>query len=152
MPDSRRVVAQPKQESLRSYDKLFIGGRWTKPSSSSVIDVISPTTEASIAHVPEGQAADIDAAVAAARQAFDSGPWPRMSPRERSAALRRVKDEVAARVPEMSEALTTEIGAPLAASRGYHEAAVRMWESAIDTLEGYAFSEKRETPDGMAEL
>src|SRR4029077_6277193 len=62
------------------------------------------------------------------------------------------KDEVEARVPEMWEALTTEIGAPLAASRDYHEAAVRMWESAIDTLEGYAFSEKRETPDGMAEL
>src|SRR5579872_5737209 len=154
MSDGRRLVAdaRPKHESLRSYDKLFIGGHWTDPSSSSVIDVISPTTEESIAHVPEGQAADIDAAVAAARQAFDSGPWPRMSPRERSAALRRVKDEVEARVPEMSEALTTEIGAPLAASRGYHEAAVRMWESAIDTLETYAFSEKRETPDGMAEL
>ena len=144
--------APRKQESLRSYDKLFIGGHWTNPSSSSVIDVISPTTEENIAHVPEGQAADIDAAVAAARRAFDSGPWPRMSQQERSAALRRVKDEVEARVAEMSEALTTEIGAPLAASRGYHEAAVRMWESAIDTLEGYAFSEKRETPDGMAEL
>src|SRR5579863_475211 len=144
--------AQHQQESLRSYDKLFVGGHWTNPSSSNVIDVISPTTEEKIARVPEGQAADIDEAVAAARQAFDSGPWPRMSQQERSAALRRVKHEVEARVPEMSEALTTEIGAPVAASRGYHEAAVRMWESAIDTLEGYAFSEKRETPDGMAEL
>ena len=140
------------QERLRSYDKLLIGGRWTAPSSSRVINVISPTTEQTIAHVPDGQAADIDAAVAAARQAFDHGPWPRMNQKERAAALRRVKDEVEARLTEMSEALTTEIGAPLAASRGYHEAAVRMWESAIDVLESYPFSEMRETPEGRARL
>jgi aldehyde dehydrogenase (NAD+) len=146
------ALAQPKRESLRSYDKLFIGGRWTTPSSSAVIDVISPTTEATIAHVPEGQAADIDAAVAAARDAFDSGPWPRMSPKERAVALGRVRDEVEARVPEMSEALTAEIGAPLTASKGYHDAAVRMWESAIDVLKSYPFSEIRETPEGTARL
>jgi aldehyde dehydrogenase (NAD+) len=140
------------QERLRSYDKLLIGGRWTDPSSACVIDVISPTTEETIAHVPDGQAADIDAAVAAARFAFDRGPWPRMAQDERAAALRRVKDEVEARLPEMSEALTTEIGAPRAASRGYHDAAVRMWQSAIDVLEGYSFSETRETPEGTARL
>jgi aldehyde dehydrogenase (NAD+) len=140
------------QERLRSYDKLLIGGRWTAPSSSSVIEVISPTTEEIIASVPDGQVADIDAAVAAARHAFDQGPWPRMNQKERAAALRRVRDEVEARLTEMSEALTTEIGAPLAASRGYHEAAVRMWESAIDVLESYPFSELRETPEGAARL
>src|ERR1700747_708584 len=116
------VAAQRQQENLRSYDKLFIGGRWTSPSSSRVIDVISPTTEMNIAHVPEGQAADIDAAVAAARSAFDSGPWPRMSQHERATALRRVRDELEARVPELSEALTMEIGAPLTAHRGGHGA------------------------------
>src|SRR5690242_8592155 len=119
---------------LRSYDKLLIGGRWEDPSSQRVIDVISPTTEDKIAQVPEGQTADIDAAVAAARHAFDSGPWPQMSQNDRATALSRVRDEIDARLPEMSEALTMEIGAPLAASRGYHDAAVRMWESAIDIL------------------
>src|SRR5690242_8685413 len=82
------------QDGVRSYDKLLIGGRWREPSSPTVIDVISPTTERTIAHVPEGQAADIDAAVAAARFAFDRGPWARMAQRERAAALRRVRDEV----------------------------------------------------------
>jgi aldehyde dehydrogenase (NAD+) len=144
------AAVRPKQASLRSYDKLLIGGRWATPSSSGVIEVISPTTEEIVAHVPEGQAADIDAAVAAARHAFDCGPWPRMSQTERATALRRVKHELEARLPEMSEALTTEIGAPLAASKGYHDAALRMWESAIDLLEGYSFSEKRETPEGTA--
>src|SRR5690242_21360374 len=61
------MSAQHERERLRSYEKLFIGGNWTTPSSSRVIEVISPTTEEIIAHVPEGQAADIDAAVAAAR-------------------------------------------------------------------------------------
>jgi aldehyde dehydrogenase (NAD+) len=146
------AAVRPKRASLRSYDKLLIGGRWATPSSSGVIEVISPTTEEIVAHVPEGQAADIDAAVAAARHAFDRGPWPRMSQTERATALRRVKHELEARLPEMSEALTTEIGAPLAASKGYHDAALRMWESAIDLLEGYPFSEKRETPEGTARL
>jgi aldehyde dehydrogenase (NAD+) len=139
-------------ERLPTYDKLFIGGRWEDPSSRRVIDVISPTTEEKITHVPEGQAADIDAAVAAARHAFDSGPWPRLSQNERATALRRVRDELEVRLTQMSEALTAEIGAPLAASRGYHDAAVRMWDSAIDTLEGYSFSETRETPEGTARL
>ena len=75
-----------------------------------------------------------------------------MSQPERAAALGRVRDEVEARLPEMSEALTAEIGAPRAASRGYHDAAVRMWQSAIDVLEDYAFSESRETPEGTARL
>ena len=56
------AATQRKRESLRSYDKLFIGGHWTNPSSSRLIEVISPTTEEIIAHVPEGQAADVDAA------------------------------------------------------------------------------------------
>jgi aldehyde dehydrogenase (NAD+) len=88
------AVAQDKRGRLRSYEKLFIGGNWTTPSSSRVIEVISPTTEEIIAHVPDGQAADIDAAVAAARHAFDRGPWPRMSQNERADALRRVRDEI----------------------------------------------------------
>src|ERR1700756_1260590 len=146
------ALAQPKRESLRSYDKLFIGGRWEDPSSPRVIDVISPTTEQKIAHVPEGQAADIDAAVAAARHAFDYGPWPQLGQSERAAALRRVRDELEARLPAVAEALTTEIGAPLAASREYHVAALRMWESAVDLLERHPFSETRETPEGPARL
>jgi aldehyde dehydrogenase (NAD+) len=146
------VATKSKPESLRSYDKLFIGGHWVEPSSSGVIDVISPTTEENIAHVPEGQAADIDAAVAAARQAFDFGPWPQMSQKARAVALARVKNELEARLPEMSEALTTEIGAPLTASRGYHDAALRMWDSTIEMLESYPFSETRATPEGTARL
>ncbi|HEY1118609.1 MAG TPA: aldehyde dehydrogenase family protein, partial [Acidimicrobiales bacterium] len=61
-------------------DAVFIGGAWTRPATDAVLEVVSPHSEEVVARVPEGSTADIDAAVAAARTAFDEGPWPRMSP------------------------------------------------------------------------
>ncbi len=52
---------------MKSYDRLFIGGEWVEPSSSSVIDVVSPTTEELVGRVPEAQNADVDRAVARQR-------------------------------------------------------------------------------------
>ena len=65
-----------------SHDKdaFFIDGGWAAPASADTIEVISPHSEQVVATVPEGTPADIDAAVAAARNAFDHGPWPRMTP------------------------------------------------------------------------
>jgi aldehyde dehydrogenase (NAD+) len=54
-----------------SYDSLFIGGEWVRPSSAARIDVTSSSTEEPIGSVPEAAEADVDAAVAAARRAFD---------------------------------------------------------------------------------
>ena len=62
---------------------FFIDGDWAAPATGDTIQVVSPHSEQVVATVPEGSAADIDAAVAAARRAFDHGPWPRMSPEER---------------------------------------------------------------------
>ena len=62
---------------MRTYSKLFIGGSWVPPSSAAVIDVISPHSEEVVGRVPEAKEADVDRAVAAARDAFDKGPWPR---------------------------------------------------------------------------
>ena len=84
-------MATAARPAVKSYSQLFIGGRWVAPSSDSVIEVISPVTEEVIATVPEAQPADVDAAVAAARRAFDEGPWPRMAPAERAAALLRIR-------------------------------------------------------------
>lgn len=77
---------------MREHDRLFIGGEWAAPAGTDVIDVVSPHTEEVIGRVPEGTEGDIDAAVAAARRAFDEGPWPRMTPpsaRRSSAGSRR---------------------------------------------------------------
>ncbi|WP_176357821.1 aldehyde dehydrogenase family protein, partial [Mycobacterium persicum] len=69
------------------YDKLFIGGKWTQPSTSEVIEVHCPATGEYVGKVPLAAGADVDAAVAAARAAFDNGPWPATPPKERAAVL-----------------------------------------------------------------
>ena len=75
---------------LRHADRFFIGGEWVQPSSDSMIDVIDSATEELFFSVAEAQAADMARAVGAARQAFDEGPWPRMTHAERAEYLRAI--------------------------------------------------------------
>ena len=98
---------------MTSYDRLFIGGAWVEPSSSSVIEVISPTTEEVVGTVPEAQEADVDRAVAVARDAFDHGPWPRLTAAERGAVLGRVAEAVRNEVAPLAELITSEMGSPV---------------------------------------
>src|SRR5437773_12299700 len=95
---------------MREHQRLFIGGEWVEPAGTGTIDVISPHSEELVGRVPEGTAADIDRAVAAARDAFDNGPWPRMAPAERIEILQRFAGLYAARLDEMAEIITTEMG------------------------------------------
>ncbi|MGN0063954.1 MAG: aldehyde dehydrogenase [Nocardioides sp.] len=92
--------------------ELFIGGEWVAPATGDVLEVVSPHTEEVVARVPEGSVADIDAAVAAARHAFDHGPWPRMTPAERIAVIETFSGLYAARMGEMADLITTEMGCP----------------------------------------
>lgn len=137
---------------LKSYDKLFIGGSWVEPSSDAVIDVVSPITEEVIASVPEAREADVDRAVAAARKAFDEGPWPRMTPAERAEILVRVGDEVKKRIPAMAEAFTLELGGPAAISTLFHQNAVDMWDDAATFHERFVFEEERTWKDGRGKV
>ncbi|GGD06513.1 aldehyde dehydrogenase [Nocardioides daphniae] len=137
---------------IRSFDKLFIGGQWVEPATDRKIDVVSPITEEVIATVPEASEADIDKAVAAARKAFDEGPWPHMSPAERAEILARVGKEVESRLPEMIEAFTAEIGAPAAVSEAFHDNAIKMWGDASTLHERFEFEEERTWADGRGKL
>jgi len=97
-----------------SYDRLFIGGEWVSPAGTGTIDVINPTTEQSAGTVPDATQADVDRAVAAARDAFDNGPWPRMTPVERAAILTKVSDAIKADMQSFAELISTEMGSPVA--------------------------------------
>src|SRR5271170_997042 len=72
--------------------KLFIDGKWVPARSGKTFPVEDPATEETIAHVPAGDKADIDLAVAAAREAFENGPWSKISPGERSKLVWRLGD------------------------------------------------------------
>jgi aldehyde dehydrogenase (NAD+) len=98
---------------VKKYERLFIGGEWVEPSSSSVIDVVSPTTLETVGQVPEAQNADIDRAVAAAREAFEHGPWPRMAPTERAAVLTKVADAIRNDLDGISTLISAEMGSPV---------------------------------------
>jgi betaine-aldehyde dehydrogenase len=94
------------------YDKLFIGGTWVEPSTSDVIEVHSPATGDKVGQVPLAAAADVDAACAAARKAFDEGPWPQMSPQDRAEVLGKAVALMAERADELKFLLTAETGQP----------------------------------------
>ncbi len=91
-------------------DRFFIGGDWVAPSSDSTIDVITPSTEELYVTVAEAQQSDVERAVAAAREAFDKGPWPRMSHAERAGYLREISKRLAARSADVSSIWTSEMG------------------------------------------
>jgi acyl-CoA reductase-like NAD-dependent aldehyde dehydrogenase len=135
---------------VRSFDKVFIGGRWVAPSGSGTLDVISPITEERLASIPETTTADIDAAVAAARTAFDEGPWPRMSPAERAGYLVRIGEEIGKRLPAMEASFTEEIGAPTFISQAFHANATAMWDDAATLHERVPFEERRTWEGGEA--
>ena len=97
-----------------SYDSLFIGGEWVPPSSAARIDVTSSSTEERIGSVPEAAEADVDAAVAAARRAFDDpGGWSQWEPEARGAAILRLATELEARGQEMAERVSAQNGMPI---------------------------------------
>ena len=76
-------------EVAKTY-KLFIGGEWVAATSGREIEIINPNTEEPVARVAEASEADMDRAVAAARQAFDHGPWPTTPPAERGRKLMEI--------------------------------------------------------------
>ncbi len=102
---------------MRQHDTLFIGGDWVAPAGTGIIDVVSPHTEEVVGRVPDGTPADMDRAVAAAREAFDHGPWPRMTMAERAAVVGRLAEIYAARQGEMAELITLEMGSPITFSQ-----------------------------------
>jgi acyl-CoA reductase-like NAD-dependent aldehyde dehydrogenase len=97
-------------QPLKHPNKFFIGGEWVEPSSSSTIDVIDSATEQLFITVAEAQAADMDRAVTAAKEAFDEGPWPRMSHRERAEIMRALGKELGTKNEAMGQLWPRESG------------------------------------------
>lgn len=100
------------------YDTLFIGGEWVPASSTARLTITSASTEEVIGSVPEAREADVDAAVAAARRAFDDPQgWSRWEPSRRAAALERLADEIGRRAEELARRVSSQNGLPIAIAR-----------------------------------
>lgn len=98
---------------MKSYEQLFIDGRWVAPVKKGTFDTVDPSTEEVIAKVASATAEDVDLAVKAARKAFDEGPWPKMRGPERAAVLRRIAKGIRDRLQELAEIEVRDNGKPL---------------------------------------
>lgn len=110
-PSSREFLSAPHEH--------FIGGRFVAGTSGKTIPVIDPTSGQTVSHVPAGEAQDIDRAVAAARHAFDSGPWRRMNGADRERLLLRLADLLETHAQEFSEIESVNSGRILPATRAF---------------------------------
>lgn len=117
----------PKQP--RSFD-LWINGEWTPSESGSSITRISPAHDCPVTEVPEGTAGDVDKAVAAAKDSFESGAWSGISGAERSAILHAVADRLVERKDELALLESLESGKPLTQAGFEVEWAAGLWKHA----------------------
>jgi len=102
---------------LQEKHTLLIGGRFTPAAEGETFAVENPARDEVIAHVARGGARDIDTAVAAARKAFEHGPWRGMNPSERGQLLWRLADAIDAHAEEFAQLECLDNGKPLAVAR-----------------------------------
>ncbi|MBK7134851.1 MAG: aldehyde dehydrogenase family protein [Rhodocyclales bacterium] len=96
---------------MQIRDKLYIDGRWTAASGKKTLDVISASTEEVMGRIPEGDYADVQAAVTAARRAFDG--WAATPVAERAAFLKKIQEGLKARADDIARTIAGEVGMPL---------------------------------------
>jgi phenylacetaldehyde dehydrogenase len=102
---------------LASRRQNLIGGKWTDAKSGKTFEVINPADGQVIAHVAAGEKEDIDLAVAAARDAFDNGPWTKMTPAQRAKLIWKLGDAIDANADELALIETLDNGKPLKIAR-----------------------------------
>ncbi len=95
---------------LKYPRRLYIDGEWVEPSTSGLFDVLDCSTEQVVATVARAESADMQRAVAAARKAFDDGPWPRMTPLERAGFLEKIAARLEALNDEFARIWSLETG------------------------------------------
>jgi acyl-CoA reductase-like NAD-dependent aldehyde dehydrogenase len=140
----------PAECKVAHPDSFFIDGKWVKAAGSRAFDVISPSTETLVARVPEASAEEIDRAVRAAHAAFVAGPWPKTSPAERAALLRKLAAALRARSPELQLAATLQMGAPSLYTAGGVEYPALLMEKNADLIEGMELESVRERQGGVS--
>jgi aldehyde dehydrogenase (NAD+) len=136
-----------------NYDELFIGGRWQSPSTTQRLSVISPHTEEPIGETPQAAPEDVDKAVAAARKAFDDGPWPRLTVGERMEKIEKLAAVYAGEADEMADLITAEMGSPRSFSRlGQASGALAQMHLNIATAREFPWVERRKGLFGEVHL
>ena len=125
---------------MSNRQKFYINGEWVEPSTSATLEVINPATEEPIDTVAMGTAADVDNAVAAAKAAFES--YSQTTREERVALLEKIIAAYSARMGEVAQAISEEMGAPLPLANGAQApAGLGHFMTTLEVLKNYQFEE-----------
>ncbi len=137
-------MAEPTTAPIKHPDRFFIDGSWATASSAAKIDVINSGTEELFARIAEAQAPDVERAVAAARKAFDRGPWPRMKHAERAKYLRAIASELGKRTDDLAQIWTAESGVIHGIAKGGSAAIGGIYEYYAGLADTFPFEEQRQ--------
>ncbi|GHD08400.1 5-carboxymethyl-2-hydroxymuconate semialdehyde dehydrogenase [Zhihengliuella salsuginis] len=121
-------------EDLPTRIQHYIGGQFVDSVGGETFEVLDPVTNQTYATAASGQKADIDAAVAAATEAFENGPWPRMKPRQRANILNKIADAVVAQEDRLAELETFDTGLPITQARGQAQRAAENFRFFADLI------------------
>ena len=121
-------------ENLPEKIQHFIDGAFVDSVSGATFDVLDPVSNETYVQAAAGQKEDIDLAVAAAKRAFESGPWPRMKPRERARVLNRIADAVEAQDARLAELETFDTGLPITQALGQAQRAAENFRFFADLI------------------
>jgi betaine-aldehyde dehydrogenase len=133
-------------------DRLFIGGEWVRPATTSSFDIVTPATESLYTTVAMAEAEDMERAVAAARKAFDHGPWPRLTHVERAQYLNAIANALAERVDDVGKVWPNEMGILHGMARAGAERAASTYEYYAGLASTFPFEERRPTTAGKLGL
>ncbi|MBN8829519.1 MAG: aldehyde dehydrogenase [Sphingomonadales bacterium] len=135
----------PEGVFVKHPDKVWINGEWRAPHSGRMIELISPNSEQVVGAVAEADEHDMDLAVAAAREAFDRGPWPRMKVAERNAIMEKIAAHLRTREPEAAKAWTAQMGGLAAGAPGMAAMGVNQFEMMRKVGNSFEYVRQRET-------
>ncbi|MFJ9561317.1 aldehyde dehydrogenase [Streptomyces fuscichromogenes] len=128
-----------------TYDRLYLAGSWAVPSDPELLDIRSPHDQAVIGRAAQARPADIDRAVAAARTAFDEGPWPRTAPAERIAVIRRLNALREAEAERIADLISAENGSARWFTGAGQPGLTRQAEAYLRAAEGFGWEETIES-------
>jgi acyl-CoA reductase-like NAD-dependent aldehyde dehydrogenase len=137
---------------VKHPDRFFIDGQWAAPSTASGIDVINCATEKVFLRVAEAQEADVNRAVAAARAAFDRGPWPRMSHAERAGYLTAIARELEARAEDNATIWMSESGVVSSMAKPASGAVGQIYAYYAGLAKTFKFEEERQPGPGSGNV
>src|SRR5579864_5781113 len=139
--ESPMTSTAERTHPIKNPDAFFIGGDWVKPSGTSKLHVHDSATEDVFLSVAEAEVADVDRAVAAAKEAFDRGPWPRMSHAERAMWMNKLADEWEKRGDDLADTWTRESGV-LRSISGFASYMAATWRFYAGLAETFQWEEK----------